>query len=268
MTEETTTDASTAVVDQTPALAEREPRALVPFEAGGALDAMIPRTPEEYARMAKLLIDANCVPASYAPRDASPQQVRAGLIIGLMKSVEIGVPPITGLNGIMIVNNRPSVWGDLAVALVQRNGQLANQQVMQIGPEPAPRTPLDQWDDAYGFRVSYWRKGQASAYVGEFTVADARRAGLWENTRKQPWIFYPKDMLFNRARAKALRAGFADALHGMGIVEEERDVAPEIEHKPNTAALLSDEPDEASEYEEVETESGGTAQQNEGRDNG
>jgi hypothetical protein len=253
MTEETTADASTAV-DQTPALAEREPRALVPFEAGGALDAMIPRTPEEYARMAKLLIDANCVPASYARRDATPQQVRAGLIIGLMKSVEIGVPPITGLNGIVIINNRPSVWGDLAVALVQRGGQLANQQIMQIGSEPAPRTPLNQWDDGFGFQVSMWRKGQDSAYVGKFTVADARRAGLWENTSKQPWIYYPKDMLFNRARAKALRAGFADALHGMGIVEEERDVAPEIERKPDTQSLLSDEPEEG-EFENVETPS-------------
>lgn len=265
MTEQTEAPETVATVDQTPALSQREPRELVEFKAGGALDAMIPRTPEEYARMAKLLIDANCVPASYAPRDASPQQVRAGLIIGLMKSVEIGVPPITGLNGIMIVNNRPSVWGDLAVALVQRTGQLANHQVMKIGSEPAPRTPLDQWSDNFGYRVCYWRKGQEGAYVGEFTVADARRAGLWENTRKQPWIYYPLDMLFNRARAKALRAGFADALHGMGIVEEERDIAPDVEHKSSAASLLSDEPEDA-EFETIETASGGTAQPvNEGK---
>lgn len=272
MTEETTTEQPP--VNQTPALHEREPRALATveppkFEAGGALNAMIPQNPQEYARMAGLLIDAGLIPASYdskAQGDQWVREVRAKLIIGLMKSVEIGVPPITGLNGIMIVNNRPSVWGDLAVSLVQRSGQLANQQAMPIGHEPAPGTALSDWDASFGWRVSYWRKGQDSAYVGEFTVGDAKRAGLWENTSKKPWIYYPKDMLFNRARAKALRAGFADALHGMGIVEEERDVAPEVEHKPDTQSLLSDEPEDG-EYDEVlEPESGGTAQPvNEGK---
>jgi len=61
------------------------------------------------------------------------------------------------------------------------------------------------------------------------------------NHKKQPWIYYPKDMLFNRARAKPLRRGFADSLHGMGIVEEERDIAPDPVKK-SAASLLDDEP--------------------------
>jgi hypothetical protein len=228
-------------LDQTPAPAEREPRALTEFKAGGALSAMIPQTPQEYARMANLLMDAMCVPASYMVAN-NANETRAKLIIGLMKSVEIGVPPITGLNGIMIVNNRPSVWGDLAVSLIQRDGHLARMSVMEIGPAPQPANlSLDQWDDAFGFRVSMWRKGQEEAYVGEFTVGDARRANLWLNTKKQPWIYYPKDMLFNRARAKAMRRGFADSLHGMGIIEEERDHAPDPE-KRDLNALLEDTP--------------------------
>lgn len=226
-------------VDQTPQLHEREPRAVVPFEAGGALAAMIPQNPQEYARMANLLLDAGCVPTSYV--GSNPQGTRAKLIIGLMKSVEIGVPPITGLNGIMIVNNRPSVWGDLAVSLIQRSGNLKSHTVRKIGPEPIPGTALKDWDDGFGFVVTMWRKGQDDPYVGEFTVGDARRANLWENHKKQPWIYYPKDMLFNRARAKPMRAGFADALHGMGIVEEERDIAPDVE-RISAASLLDDAP--------------------------
>ena len=52
------------------------------------------------------------------------------------------------------------------------------------------------------------------------------------NTYKKPWIEHPDRMLFNRARAFVLRDGFADALMGLGIVEEMRDLlpdAPEIE---------------------------------------
>lgn len=230
-----------ATIDQTPAPGQREPREVVPFNAGGGLNAMIPQTPEEYARMGKLLIDAGCVPASYEGK--TPHETRAKLIIGLMKSVEIGVPPITGLNGIMIVNNRPSVWGDLAVSLIQKSGTLEKMEVHRFGPEPQPGLPVDKWDGGFGYRVTMWRKGQSQPYVGEFTVADARRAELWMNHRKQPWIKYPLDMLFNRARAKAMRMGFADALHGMSIVEEARDITPGIGHNSGVSdELFSDEP--------------------------
>lgn len=232
------------VIDQTPALAKREPRQIAQFTAGGPLAAMIPQTPAEYAKMANLLIDASCIPASYESRaidqDQKFRETRAKLIIGLMKSVEIGVPPITGLNGIMIVNNRPSCWGDLAMALIQRGGQLEKHTVETIGSAPAPNLPIDQWDSTYGYRVTMWRKGQDEPYVGEFTVGNARRAQLWLNTKKQPWILYPDDMLFNRARSKPMRRGFSDYLHGMGIVEEERDLAQEVEAKPSVAALLED----------------------------
>jgi hypothetical protein len=239
------------VIDQTPPPQEREAREIVPFQAGGGLNAMVPQTPDEYARMARLIIDSGCIPASYG--NGSPTEIRAKLIIGLMKSVEIGVPPITGLNGIMIVNNRPSVWGDLAISLIQRSGALAKMEVHQFGPLPTPSNlPIDQWDNGYGYRVLMWRKGQETPYVGEFTVGDARRAGLWLNTKKQPWILYPKDMLFNRARSKAARSGFADALHGMGIVEEERDHAPEHDTAARTQNLLSDEPEEAEIIDVVE----------------
>lgn len=238
--------------DQTPAPNQREKRELAKFEAGGQLNAMVPQTPEEYGRMGTLLIHAGCVPASYA--GANPDETRAKLMIGLMKSVEIGVPPITGLNGIMIVNNRPSVWGDLAVSLIQKSGKLEKMEVRTFGPDFDKSDDPSNWPREFGYRVSMWRKGQETAYVGEFAVRDARRAGLWMNHKKQPWVKYPLDMLFNRARAKAMRMGFADALHGMAIVEEARDVAPEETKQIDTAALFSDEPEQIEEVEAEEVE--------------
>jgi hypothetical protein len=49
------------------------------------------------------------------------------------------------------------------------------------------------------------------------------------NSNKKPWIMYPDRMLFNRARAFALRDGFADALMGLGIYEEVRDMMPDVD---------------------------------------
>jgi hypothetical protein len=65
------------------------------------------------------------------------------------------------------------------------------------------------------------------------------------NQYKKPWLMFPKRMLFNRARAFALRDGFADGLQGLSIAEEVLDhiepVAAEAKASENAAALLADE---------------------------
>lgn len=190
--------------------------------------------------LADLLRAGDMVPSSYK----TPEQV----VIGLMKAMEIGVSPISGLANIMIVNNRPSVWGDLAQAMVQRSDAIANHEKVEVGTKPAPGLELKDWPDDYGWRVSFWRRGQEKPYSAEYTVADARRAGLWMNTKKQPWITDPATMLFNRARARALREGFADKLFGMGIIEEQRDFEREAppqllaNETAGQPALADDEP--------------------------
>lgn len=165
--------------------------------------------------LADLLKAGDMVPSSYKTQEQ--------VVVGLMKSMEIGVSPISGLANIMIVNNRPSVWGDLAQALVQRTGVISDHFKEEIGEKPAPGLELQKWSDTYGWRVGFYRVGQKTPYVQEYTVADAKRAHLWMNTKKQPWITDPATMLFNRARARAIRDGFADKLFGLGIIEEQRD---------------------------------------------
>ena len=56
----------------------------------------------------------------------------------------------------------------------------------------------------------------------EFTVEDAKKAGLWG--KQGPWQTAPTRMLKLRARAFALRDTFADALRGLQSAEEQRDV--------------------------------------------
>lgn len=190
--------------------------------------------------LADLLKAADLVPRSFE----KPEQV----VIALMKASEIGVSPITGLANIMIVNNRPSVWGDLAQALVERSGQITRQVKEEIGEKPADGLELAEWPDSYGWRVSTWRKNQDAPYIGEYTVAMAKRAKLWMNTNKKPWITDPGQMIFNRARARSLRDGFADCLLGMGIVEEQTDFepltlpAPAPENRSSRLSALNDEP--------------------------
>lgn len=228
---------------QLPALPDKPKPQLVAQES---VMAIMPTSIEEAGRYAAGLVRAGIVPDAFREGGRKENPANPELVMmGVLKSMELGVPPQTGLAGLLPINGRFSVWGDLAAALVQRTGQVERQQAIEIGAGFDPNTPIGEWPDEYGYRVLYWRKGQADPYVGEFTVRDAKRAGLWANARRQPWIAYPKRMLFNRARAFALRDGFADGLSGLTIAEEVMDHLPPVvdERGPSKrlASLLDEE---------------------------
>ena len=203
-------------------------KALVPLVAQNEVMAIMPRSIEEAQRYANGLCLSGIVPDAFregGKRDGLPNAPL--VMMGILKSMELGVPPQTGLAGLLPLNGRFAVWGDLAAALVHRTGEVAKQQHTELGAANFdPGAPIGDWPDAYGIRFMIWRKGQEDPYIGEFTVRDAKRAGLWNNARKQPWLQYPRRMLYNRARAFALRDGFADGLHGLTIAEEVMDYAP------------------------------------------
>jgi hypothetical protein len=249
--DDTATDGGTAGgVD---AIAKRLPAPLV---AQSEVMAIMPRSIEEAQRYANGLCLSGIVPDAFregGKRDGLPNAPL--VMMGILKSMEIGVPPQTGLAGLLPLNGRFAVWGDLAAALAHRTGQVAKQQAIEIGAGTFdPGAPVGEWPDAYGIRVLYWRKDQDDPYVGEFTVRDAKRAGLWNNARKEPWIKYPKRMLYNRARAFALRDGFADGLHGLTIADEVVDYMPDPPSERGGSArtaLLIDDNSQGEEADET-----------------
>lgn len=180
-----------------------------------------PKTVEEAARMASAVIVAGLAPDSYKIKNTD--QIDANkVLLGIMSALEAGLPPLYGLRQIAIINNRPTIWGDAAMALVQSRSLIAGYEEEQIGTIPTDKD-ISKWPDDYGWRVTIKRRGQTGEYVGEFTVGMAKRAKLWLNTKKVPWMEHPDRMLKIRARAFPLRDGFADALAGLSIREEVED---------------------------------------------
>jgi len=227
MTEETVTvdDVVEHTSGQQIAIAPREKAALV--AESREVMAFLPRTIEEAQRYASGLIAANQVPDAFREGGKKDNPPNAALVLmGILKCSELEVAPQTGLAGILPLNGRFNVWGDLAAALVQRSGKVSDQTAIRIGPAFDPDAPLGEWPADHGWEVRYWREGQANPYIGRFTVREAKRAGLWMCAYRKPWIMYPDRMLFNRARAFALRDGFADALCGLSIAEEVLDSLP------------------------------------------
>lgn len=218
--------------------AVRQPKAPIALGSGGYI---MPTTLEEAYRMAVAVIKSGMAPDTYKVGDKEEQAQK--VMLGLASAMEAGLPPLYGLRQIAIINGRPAMWGDALMALVQSKNLLANQTVREVGPSFDPSTPPAQWPDDFGIVVSLWRRGQTDPYVGTFTVADAKRAGLWMNARKKPWLEHPRRMMTIRARAFPLRDGFADAIAGIAVREEVEDYhTPDDLLLPKTNAVDDDEP--------------------------
>ena len=129
-------------------------------------------------------------------------------LIRLQAGLELGLTPIWSLSNIMVTNGRPSVWGDALLGIV-----LAHPEC-----EDVIETEEGSGDDFVAV-CEVHRKGRLPV-IRRFSVADAKRAGL---QGKGVHNTYPRRMLQMRARSWACRDSFADALRGLGVVEELRD---------------------------------------------
>uniref|UniRef100_A0A6M3KET3 Uncharacterized protein n=2 Tax=viral metagenome TaxID=1070528 RepID=A0A6M3KET3_9ZZZZ len=197
--------------------------ALVEFDA--SVRAMMPRNFEGLWRMATIMAKSGMMPRGIE----QPETVFVAVQMGL----EVGLPPMAAVQNIAVINGRPSIWGDAVLGLVRASGLLESFKESFSGTFPG---------DDYKAVCAAKRKGDPEPIEREFSVADAKRAGLWQTearvTRRRkdggtyetdndvPWFKYPKRMLQMRARSWALRDGFGDVLRGLQVREEMRDVTP------------------------------------------
>src|SRR4030095_13305373 len=128
---------------------------------------------------------------------------------------ELGLSPPAALQSISVINGKPSVWGDGAIALVQASGLLVDHEEGVEG----------EGDERYGYR-RMGRRGRATPSFKNFSIADAKRAGLWG---RNVWKGYPDVMLVARARSACRRAAARDVLTGVIPREEALDYPPEDE---------------------------------------
>jgi hypothetical protein len=198
--------------------------------AGGNPTPIIPRTIEEIWRFAEAVLLSGIAPDSYTKNRGVPypKEVQvARVVMGIQKGSEVGLPPLTALSTIGIINNIPCVFGDGISALIQNKGHLEWMKIEEIGPRPDAATETGKFSDGFGVRVTMKRKDQDEPYVGEFTVGDAKRARLWMDPHRQPWTQHPKRMLKWRAFHRPASDGFADDLMGLAIRELVEDMPAE-----------------------------------------
>lgn len=196
------------------------PRPVVSFGNGKGLE---PKDLDGAWRCAQLVAKSGLAPKGIQTPEA--------VLVAAAMGAEIGLSFMQSLQNIAVINGRPSVWGDAALALVRASG-LCDEYRESVEGQGDAMTAI-----AFGRR-----KGEPQGQEERFGVEDAKRAGLWN--KEGPWKQYPRRMLTMRARGFLLRNLWPDVLKGTITAEEAGDIPQFAATGPGTSFDVLDVPEE------------------------
>ena len=200
------------------------------------------RSFEDAYRFAKVVVESNLAPKGLD----TPEKV----LLAIQMGAELGFSPMRSLSVVVVVNGRPSLMGEGALAKIHEANVCTEPPVVRIAGDGDERKAI----------VRFQRKDMPQAAECSFSVADAKKAGLWGKTSRSgepsPWVLYPDDMLQWRAIARMVKRYFGDVTLGLPIFEEARDY-PQAEPQkreapPEPDPLLAEAP--ATEQEVIDAE--------------
>jgi hypothetical protein len=135
----------------------------------------------------------------------------AAVVLAVQMGAELNVTPTQALQNIAVINGRPSIFGDLGLAIFKRDAKYQSFE---------ERSPDEALKQQAGFCRIVMNDGHA--VERSFSVEDAKRAQLWG--KQGPWTTYPGRMLMFRARWWAMRDAAPEVFKGLAGREEQQDV--------------------------------------------
>ena len=168
--------------------------------------SLMPSTLGEAMEIGKLIASSDFAPKDYKGKPGN-------VVIAMQMGADIGLKPMQALQNIAVINGRPSIYGDAALALVYGADLVEDFSESYEGEEGK---------DSFAAVCVLKRKNVPTPIRRTFSVADAKAAGLWG--KAGPWTNYWKRMLMWRARGFTLRDGAPDVLLGLILVEEAMDL--------------------------------------------
>ena len=198
---------------------------------------LTPTNMTEALEYSKMMAMSSMVPANFKGKPAD-------VLVAVQWGFEVGLPPMSALQNIAVINGKPSIYGDAALALITSHKQYAGHK---------------EWTEGeIAYCVIKRKVGDEIVETKQsFSIEDARLAKLWG--KQGPWTQYPQRMLQMRARGFAMRDSFPDALKGVITVEEAqdfpnqemKDITPKPKDNPMDAVFGKEEPENVPQIEPV-----------------
>lgn len=213
---------------ETPGIVQQSPQNQMPAFLQDAISSL-----EKMKAYATLLIESDMLPKHFYKLNSDKsimKDPKSGLSIGNVSAVimtiqhgmEVGMSVSQAIQQIVPINGTTSIKGDGAVALIQSKGACTKWIETVTGS-------IENED--YSVTIEAQHKNGRSKTV-TFTVADAKRLGLWVSTaaldknaylKHSAWYKVPARMCMYRAVGYISRDLFPEVMQGMPIFEEARD---------------------------------------------
>lgn len=171
--------------------------------------SLTPTSLQEAMQFSDMIANSNLVPNAYKGKPGD-------VLVAIQMGMEVGLQPMQALQGIAVINGKPAMYGDALIGVVRNS--------------PVCEAIQEHYDESTQTAICRVKRRGEDWQERTFSRQEAELAKLWG--KQGPWTQYPKRMLQMRARAWALRDVFPDALQGMAVAEEVRDMAPEKEINP------------------------------------
>lgn len=199
--------------------AEKKPAEKLPEVKTDSRGILTAATLEGNYRIAQYYHRSKLLPARFD----SPEKV----MTAVQYARELGLQPLTALRQVAVIDGVPSIFGDLPLAMVKKHPEFKyiKEDILNSKNEfiCSENNNLDSEPFAAICKV---KRGEEPEVERFFTIADAKSAGLLNNSRRPVWRLYPKVMLKYRARAAALKDTFPDVLNGIAISEYDYNIMP------------------------------------------
>ena len=195
---------------------------------------MIPQTLGELEQFAQTVSQSQLCPKSYRGK---PQDVTLAILYGM----EVGLRPLQSLQSVAVINGKPAIYGDAALALVEQSGLAEYVKEWQ-----------EQTERGLTAICEAQKKGKPEPTRQTFSEQEAKNAGLWGG--RGPWSDYPRRMLQMRARSWCLRDCFPEVLEGLYLAEEAEAIPDDAGTTIDPSGLTEPDAEEAQASSEPETE--------------
>jgi hypothetical protein len=188
---------------------------------------------EKMERFAEILLNSKLVPNHFYEQlpdkkpDFSKGKIPAVVAV-LIQGYQLQLPPLTALQHIIPVNGLLSLKGDLCKSMIFNSGKLKS------GSWVEEETGSIEAGD-YMVRITATRSDNGQTLSRSFSVAQAKRAGLWITEQQvngqdgwkykaSAWWKYPSRMCNYRALGFLARDMFPDVMAGIYTTEEAMDL--------------------------------------------
>lgn len=180
--------------------------------------SLVPSNLDQAMQLAKLIADSDLAPKDYKGKPGN-------VLIAVQMGQEVGLPPMSAIQNIAVINGKPGLYGDVGKAILLAAGFIIEEDDVEV----IKKTGMG--------RCRITRPGGHPPVERTFSRDSAKTAGLLG--KQGPWSQYPERQMAWRAFWFAARDAAADVLKGLSGAEELRDVPlKDITPMGAAAALL------------------------------